>query len=77
MKELKIINDLLTDKLTVVEQGAMARMLEAAIAEEKGENTAYMEYTGAVDFLWMAFRITDEEKTALLALVDAESWWQP
>ena len=40
MKELKIINDLLTDKLTVVEQGAMARMLEAAIAEEKGASAS-------------------------------------
>ena len=80
MKELKAINDIVADKLTTMEQAALARMLDAAIREEKGENTAYTEYMGAADFLWMAFRITDEEKTALLALttlIDAEGWWQP
>ena len=88
MRELKAINDILTDKLTTMEQAALARLLEAARAEKREERKAGVPeeytsenvYTAAADFLWMAYRITNEEKNELLDLLDelpdnAEGWW--
>jgi len=77
MKALKAINDIVADKLTCMEQGALARMLEACQEEEGTDEACCMAYTGAVDFLWMAFRISDGEKEKLLELVYGEGWWKP
>ena len=77
MKALKAINDIVADKLTVTEQGALARLLEACQEEEGTEESCSIAYTGAVDFLWMAFRISDGEKEKLQELVYGEGWWKP
>ena len=99
MRALKAINDIVPYKLTCMEQGALARMLEAcqdddgkiairkmgALArmleacqnEEEADEACIMAYNGAVDFLWMAFRISDEEKEKLLELVYGKGWWKP
>ena len=81
MKTLKAINDIATDKLTTMEQGALAKLLDAAWAE-KGTETREAEaaYTAALDFLWMAFRLSIGEKNELLDLLDElpemEGWWE-
>lgn len=86
MIELKAINDVTAEKLTTMEQGALARILGEAIKEQEEDTedelyTSEQVYTAAVDFLWMAYRITDEEKTKLMALLDElpereEGWWE-
>ena len=55
------------------EQAALARLLIAYFETEgdlESHRTAdYCAYQGAVDFLWMAFRITHEQKMDLLDLL--------
>ena len=82
MKTLKAINDIAVDKLTTMEQGALAKLLDAAWAEKDAEDhPAEDAYTAAVDFLWMAFRLSAEEENELLDLLDelpeTEGWWEP
>lgn len=82
MKTLKAINDIAVDKLTTMEQGALAKLLDAAWAEKDAkDHQAEDAYTAAVDFLWMAFRLSAEEKNELLDLLDelpeTEGWWEP
>lgn len=66
----KAINEIAADKLTDMEQTALSRLLNSLLDAEgkEDERTAALVYQGAVDFLWMAFRITLEEKHQLLDL---------
>ncbi len=74
LQALKAINDIVGDKLTTVEQSALAKMLVANLDEIDGEPILFYGYNGAVDFLWMAFRISDGEKNKLLDLDNEEGW---
>jgi len=74
LQALKAINDIVGDKLTTVEQSALAKMLVANLDEIDGEPILFYGYIGAVDFLWMAFRISDGEKNKLLDLDNEEGW---
>lgn len=67
------VNEIACDSLTLDEQAALARLLVAYIETEgefESQRTAdYCEYQGAVDFLWMAYRIDLNQKFALLDLL--------
>ncbi len=64
-------------RATAGEASALARLLASARVkahidgEEYAENRR-REYRTAVDFLWMAFRISDSTKMVLLDLCDGE-----
>lgn len=69
----KAVNEITCDSLTNNEQAALARLLVAYFETdgdlESARTADYCEYQGAVDFLWMAFRITHEQKMDLLDLL--------
>lgn len=69
----KAVNEITCDSLTNNEQAALARLLVAYFETEGNLESArtadYCEYQGAVDFLWMAFRITHTQKMDLLDLL--------
>lgn len=69
----KAVNEITCDSLTNNEQAALARLLIAYFETEGDLESArtadYCEYQGAVDFLWMAFRISHEQKMDLLDLL--------
>lgn len=67
------IAEITGDNLLPTEQAALARLLVAYFETEGDLESArtadYCEYQGAVDFLWMAFRISHEQKMNLLDLL--------
>lgn len=70
---LKAINDVVNDDLSVMEQGALCRMLEDCRKKDQPENgrdLARLEYVGAIDYLWMAFRIDGDQRDLLEELPD-------
>lgn len=65
----KAINEITCDSLTNNEQAALARLLYDYCEAENNLEAEYCAYQGAVDFLWMAFRITHTQKMDLLDLL--------
>lgn len=65
----KAVNEITCDSLTNNEQAALARLLYDYCEAENNLEAEYCAYQGAVDFLWMAFRITHAQKMDLLDLL--------
>lgn len=68
---LKAVNEITYSALTVEEQAALAKALNAYREGFNGQDALIREsnYRGAVDFLWLAFRISHEQKMSLLDLI--------